>query len=282
MLTVKGANVMAVTELLDRNLLTITLDRPEALNALTQSMMRKLVKILSAAAIDPDVHAVLLRGAGRAFCTGGDRKRSREPDPEDALAGLWREHPAWGEPEMRFDRLRANVRASELLRGMPKPTIAAVRGPAIGAGLSLAAACDFRIVSDTAVFRAGFALAGYSGDYGANFLLVRLIGPARAREMMMLDEIVSAEEAKRIGLVTRVVADDALDVEAEIFARRFVGGPRLAYRYIKRGLAAAETQSFATALDGECEAMIRSSLSVDAAEARAAFAEKRDPKFQGR
>lgn len=273
---------MAVSETLDRNLLTITLDRPEALNALTQPMMRRLVVLLDAAAVDPDVHAVLLRGGGRAFCAGGDRRKSREPDPDDVLAARWADDPAWGGPEMRFDRLRSNVRASELLRNMPKPTIAMVRGPAVGAGLALAAACDFRIASDTASFRSGFAAAGYSGDYGASFLLSRLLGPARAREMMLLDEPVSGEGALRIGLVTRLFADDRLDAEAETFARRFVDGPRVAYRYIKRNLATAEEQGFAAALDGECTAMIRVSLSEDAAEARAAFPEKRPPVFRGR
>jgi 2-(1,2-epoxy-1,2-dihydrophenyl)acetyl-CoA isomerase len=273
---------MTLILLLDDHLLTVTLDRPDALNALTQPLMRALVRALDAAAADPDVHVVLLRGAGRAFCAGGDRRKSREPDPDDSLAAQWSGDPAWDAPEMRYDRLRANVRAAELLRMMPKPTIAMVRGPVVGAGLGLAAACDFRIASDTAQFRCGFVSAGYSGDFGASYTLVRLLGSARARELFLLDDTVDAAEALRIGLVTRLVADDRLDAEAEAFARRFVGGPRVAYRYVKANLADAESRDFAGALDGECRNMIRSSLTVDAAEARAAFAEKRPPHFQGR
>ncbi len=273
---------MALTQNLERNLLTLTLDRPAALNALTQPLMRQLVAALAAAAVDPAVHAVLLRGAGRAFCAGGDRRRSRVADPDDPLAAAWSDDPAWHAPEMRYDRLRANVHAAELLHDMPKPTVAMVRGPAVGAGLALAAACDFRIASPTAMFRAGFAAAGFSGDFGASFTLTRLLGTAKARELLLLDEPVGAEEALRIGLVTRLVADDGLDAAAEAFARRFVGGPRLAYRYIKRNLNAAEAGTFATVLDGETANMIRSSLSDDATEARMAFAEKRPPRFTGR
>lgn len=273
---------MAVREELRDHLLMVTLDRPEALNALTQPMMRRLARILDDAAVDPDVHVVLLRGAGRAFCGGGDRKRSREPDSDDPLAARWSGDPRWQAPEMRFDRLRANVRAVELLRAMSKPTVAMVRGPAIGAGLGLAVACDFRIASDTAQFRAGFVSAGYSGDYGTAYLLTHLLGGARARELMLLDEPMTGEEALRAGLVTRLVPDAALDGEAETFARRFVGGPAVAYRYAKRNIVAAETQDFSTALDLESANMVRSSLSEDAAEARSAFAEKRAPRFSGR
>src|SRR5262245_56524206 len=121
---------MAVRETLENHLLTITLDNPAALNALTPAMMRELVDILDAAAVNPDVHAVILRGAGRAFCAGGDRKRSREADPGDALAAVWQGESSWTAAEMRYDRLRARVRAVELLHGMPKPTIAMVRGAA--------------------------------------------------------------------------------------------------------------------------------------------------------
>ena len=123
---------MELLESLDRQLLTVTLNRPEALNALTQMLMRRLVRVLDAAAIDPAVEAVLLGGAGRAFCAGGDRKRSRVPDPDDKLAATWSEDPAWGEPEMRFDRLRANVRAvgfCQRSRQAPAARPLARRGP---------------------------------------------------------------------------------------------------------------------------------------------------------
>lgn len=273
---------MTVSERLDRNLLVVTLDSPATLNALTQAMMRRLVVVLQAAAVDPDVHAVLLRGAGRAFCAGGDRRRSRVPDPDDPLAARWSADPAWAAPEMRYDRLRGNVRSVELLRTMPKPTVAMLRGPVVGAGLGLAAACDFRIASETAVFRAGFLAAGYSGDFGASYTLTRLLGGARSREMLLLGETMDAAEALRVGLITRLVPDAGLDAQAEALARRFIGGPRVAYRYAKQTIATAETHGFAEALDAECMAMVRTSLTDDAAEARAAFVEKREPVFKGR
>jgi 2-(1,2-epoxy-1,2-dihydrophenyl)acetyl-CoA isomerase len=273
---------MTVGERRDGHLMTITLDRPASLNALTQPMMRRLVGLLQSAAIDPDVHAVMLRGAGRAFCAGGDRKISREPDPDDPLAARWGQDPAWFSPEMHFDRLRANVRAVELLRGMAKPNVAMIRGPAVGAGFGLAAACDFRIVSDTACFRAGFVAAGYSGDFGLAYSLVRLVGGAKARELILLDRPIPAEEAHRLGLVTAIVPDAELEAEAEAFARRFVGGPGVAYRCAKANIEAAETLAFAAALDVETRNMVRTSASADAAEARAAFAEHRPPSFTGR
>lgn len=272
---------MSVSARRDGHLLTLVLDRPAALNALTQKMMRRLAAMLEAAAVDPDVHALLLTGAGRAFCAGGDRRKSREPDPDDPLAAKWGSNPHWFSPEMHYDRLRANVRSAELLRAMPKPTIAAVRGPAVGAGFGLAAACDFRIASETARFRAGFVAAGYSGDFGLAASLVRLIGGARARELLLLDRDIDAEKALDLGLVSKIVPDDALEIEAEAFARRFVDGPTIAWRGVKANLIAAETMDFAAALDVETRNMVRTAGSADAAEARAAFAGKRPPKFTG-
>ena len=273
---------MTIGERVDGHMLTITLDRPESLNALTQPMMRRLAALLASAATDPDVHAVLLRGAGRAFCAGGDRKRSREPDPADPLAARWGDDPAWQSPEMHFDRLRANVLSVELLHSMPKPTVAMIRGPAIGAGFGLAAACDFRIASETASFRAGFLAAGYSGDFGLAYSLVRLLGAAKARELILLDRTISAGEAEALGLITALVPDAELDTQAEAFASRFVGGPRIAFRCAKSNIQAAETLALAAALDFETTNMVRTSASADAAEARAAFAEGRAPIFTAR
>lgn len=273
---------MAVPIHLDAGVMTITLNRPGALNALTQAMMRRLSRELTSAASDPDVHVVLLRGAGRAFCAGGDRKQARTPDPEDPIAAKWSGDPVWSEPEMRFDRLRGNVRSVELLRSMPKPTIAMLRGPVVGAGLGLALACDFRVTSKGSTFRAGFAAAGYSGDFGLAYLLGHLVGGARARELLMLDRWLDAEQALHYGLITQLVDDESLERESDALARRLASGPRIAYRYMKQNLLAAEGHDFAHALDLECMNMVRSSLTQDAVEARTAFAEKRAPRFTGR
>jgi 2-(1,2-epoxy-1,2-dihydrophenyl)acetyl-CoA isomerase len=267
---------------LDGGVLTLILNRPEALNALTQPLMGQLAADLSAAAADPEVRVVILRGAGRAFCSGGDRTRSREPDPDDPIAARWSGEPVWGSQPWRYDRLRRAAVSASLLTAMPKPTLAMVRGPAYGAGLGLAAACDLRIASDTAVFRTAFAGAAGSGDFGTSHSLTRLLGGARAREMFLLDQPVTAEEALRIGLVSMVVPDADLEHATRNLATRFADGPTLAYRYIKENLNAAGLEDFDRLLDRETRNMVTTMETEDAMEARTAFRERRAPRFRGR
>jgi 2-(1,2-epoxy-1,2-dihydrophenyl)acetyl-CoA isomerase len=264
------------------HVLTLTLNRPEALNALTQPLMRQLRAALVRAADDPDIRAVVLTGAGAAFCAGGDRKLARVPDPDDPLAQKWQNDPLWESLETRHDRLKGNAQSAMLLHAMPKPTIAMVRGACMGAGLALAAACDFRIASDTAVFQTAFLQAGLSGDFGASYTLTKLVGSARARELFMLNEAVEATQALAMGLVTRVVPDAKLETETAAFTARFAAGPTVAYRYMKRNLNAAETAAFADVLYMESLHMIRATQTEDAQEARTAFKEKRPPRFRGR
>lgn len=247
---------------------TLTLDRPERLNALTATLLADLIAALEDAAIDPAVRCLVLAGAGRGFCAGydlgGDDKPADEPRPDHVAAIMLRDS-----------------RALSLLRQMGRPTIAAVRGPAAGSGLLLAAACDLRIAAESAVFKLAFASAGRCGDPGGSYLLSRLLGPARARELYLLDEKIDAARALAIGLVTRVVTDDALDAEVAALAHQLAQGPTGAYAAIKRNLNAAETLAFEESIAAEAPGNARASLSHDGREAGLAFVERRPPVFRG-
>jgi 2-(1,2-epoxy-1,2-dihydrophenyl)acetyl-CoA isomerase len=257
---------------------TLTLNRPERLNALTPALMRDLHKALIECARDPGVRAVVLTGAGRGFCAGFDLAGGGEADP---LAGKWADDPLWLEPEQVAARMLEDAQIPVLLHRMPKPTIASIRGPVAGTGLVLAAACDVRIASETALFKTAFASAGRCGDPGGSYLLTRLVGPAKARELYLLDEKVSAASALAMGLVTRLVPDAELENSTRELALRFASGPGLAYAGIKRNLNAAETGTLEETMAIEGPANARTSLSHDGREAGRAFIEKRPPQFRG-
>jgi len=169
-----------------------------------------------------------------------------------------------------------------MLRTIPKVVIAMVNGPAVGAGLGLAMACDLRIAGRSARFGTGFAGVGYSGDFGGSWTLTRLVGTAKARELYFLGEIIDAEAALSFGLVNRVVEDAALRDETTALARRLADGPRIAYGYMKRNLFAAETEPLAAVLEMEAVHQARTAMTEDHLEASRAFAEKRRPVFGGR
>lgn len=265
---------------LSDGVLTLTLNRPDKLNALTWRLMRLLRESLADAAADPGVRCVVLRGEGRGFCSGGDLRGGTDPD--DPIAVKWSDDPAWSTMDQKATQVLRFADAVNLLDKMPKPTVAMVRGPAAGAGFCLAAACDFRIVSRTAMFTTAFVHSGRSGDFGGSYFLTRLVGAAKARELYMLGEKIDAEEADRLGLVTRLVDDDALDAEGRRFAERLAAGPTLAYRYIKQNLVAAETLTLTQILEMEALHMMRCSSSEDAKEASLAAKERRKPVFKGR
>ncbi len=262
---------------------TLTLDRPERLNALTPAMMRDLHLALIDASRDPGVKCVVLTGAGRGFCAGFDLGGANgngggEPDP---LTEKWSADPIWLEPEQVAARMTEDGQIAVLLHRMSKPTIAAVRGPAAGTGLVLAAACDLRIASETAVLKTAFASAGRCGDPGGSYLLTKLVGPARARELYLLDEKIDAATALAMGLVNRVVPDAALEEETRTIALKFARGAGLSYAGIKRNLNAAETGTLEETMAIEGPANARASLSHDGKEAGRAFMEKRAPQFRG-
>jgi 2-(1,2-epoxy-1,2-dihydrophenyl)acetyl-CoA isomerase len=262
-------------ELLSRRegrIAVVTLNRPEQMNALTKGMMRALLAELAACASDEAVGCVVLTGAGRAFCAGGDVRvqadtAARGTDMTD---------------EQRSDDLRASMEASRLLHEMPKPTIAMLNGVAAGAGLSLALACDLRVAGESARMTTAFAKVGLSGDYGGTWFLSRLVGPARARELYFTSDILDARGIEALGLANRVVPDTALEAETMRLAAKFANGPAVALRYIKRNLNVAETGSLSQSFDSEAFGMLRCRQSEDHKEASRAFVEKRAPVFRGR
>jgi 2-(1,2-epoxy-1,2-dihydrophenyl)acetyl-CoA isomerase len=249
----------------------LTLNRPERLNALSGAMLDALLETLPRLGADPNVGAVVVTGAGRGFCAGGDVKAMAE-GREFAESGL----------EDKAHGLRSKMEVSRLLHEMPKPTIAMVRGAAAGAGLSIALACDLRVAGESAKFATAFERVGYSGDFGGSWFLTQLVGTAKARELYYTAEIVDARQALSLGIVNRVVPDERLEDETLTLARSLADGPRIALRYMKRNMNAAESQTLAQCLDLEALHHTRTGLTEDHKEAAKAFVEKRTPVFRGR
>lgn len=247
---------------------TVTLDRPQRLNALTDALLEDLLAALEAVAADDAVRAVVLTGAGRAFCAGGDLK-------EGVGGGVG----GAGSLPTATGNLRRYMRTAQLLREMPKPTLAAVHGACAGAGLSLACAADLRYAGRSALFATAFVNAGLSGDFGGTWTLTSILGTAAAREAYLLSERIEAEAALRLGLVSAVLDDDALVAHVEGVAARLASGPTAALRAIKANLNDAQRVSFAEALELEAARHIVCSRTPDAAEATQAFGEKRAPVF---
>jgi len=249
----------------------LTMNRPDRLNAMSRPMLDAMLEALQRLADDPAVGAVVLMGAGRGFCAGGDVKAMAEGTE---FGGNTMEEKA--------QALRSRMETSRLLHEMPKPTIAMVRGAAAGAGLSLALACDMRVASDNARFGTAFARVGYSGDFGGSYFLTQLVGTAKARELYYTAELVDAQQALALGLVNRVVPDARLEEETMALARKFANGPRVALRYMKRNMNAAESNTLAEQLDLEAWHHTRTGMTEDHKEAARAFVEKREPVFKGR
>jgi 2-(1,2-epoxy-1,2-dihydrophenyl)acetyl-CoA isomerase len=249
---------------------TLTMNRPERLNALTPEMLQGLYDALTAAAADGEVGAIVLAGAGRGFCAGGDVKAMAE-------AGGRRDSY-----DRRVQGLRQRMEVARLLHEMPKPTIAMLRGPVAGAGLSLALACDLRVASDTARLTTAFAKVALSGDFGGSYFLTQLVGSAKARELYFTSPILAAAEAFTLGLVNRVVVDGELETETRALGRSLASGPRVTLGYIKQNMNLAERANLAEVMDAEALRHTRCSETEDHREAAAAFVEKRAPQFRGR
>ena len=245
--------------------LTVTLDRPERKNALNDRMLIELLELLGSTADDPEVRAVVLTGAGDAFCSGWDLADPGEVDDRSGLARMRRLH-----------------RLATALHELPQPTLARINGVAAGAGLNLALGCDLTVASADARFSQIFARRGLATDFGGAWLLPRLIGLHRAKELALFGDVVGAEEAHRLGLVNRVVAPDELEAAVAEWANRLAGGPPLALAQIKGMLNRSFETSFAAGLDAETTAQALCFTSADTAEAMGAFFDKRDPRFEGR
>jgi len=251
----------------------ITLNRPQARNSLSDHLTPALRNMIRTCGENPDIGALLITGAGTAFCSGGDVKGM----------GANRDKK---KREMPYDEKVADLQERQrLLTGalvsVRKPTIAALPGPAAGAGLAIAMACDIRIAAQSAFVSTGYLRVALSGDYGIAWLLTRLVGTARARELMFTAEKVDAERCERIGLVNRVVPDDKLQEEAFALAKSMAEGPTLALRYMKDNLDEALLFDFATARDHEAERLVRTAMTADHREAVQAFIEKRKAVFKG-
>jgi enoyl-CoA hydratase/carnithine racemase len=247
---------------------TLTFNRPEAKNALSNPMSQGLIKMLKHCNEDPSIRVILLTGAGGAFCAGGDVKnmgdrRSPTITPEERLKEMKARHRGVG----------GQIVAS------PKPTIAAVAGPAVGAGLAIALACDVRIAAQSAFLSGGYSKIGLSGDYGIAWLLTRTIGTSRAREMMFTSDRIAASRAEQLGLVNRVVPDAELATAARALAQQIADGPADAIRLIKENLNEATLIDYPTAIDHEAERLVGISQSENHKEAVRAFVEKRKPTF---
>ncbi|QUH00285.1 enoyl-CoA hydratase/isomerase family protein [Saccharopolyspora erythraea] len=246
----------------------LTLNRPESFNSLNVELKQALIGALREAAADDAVRAVVITGAGKAFCAGQDLK--------EHVALLQADDPA----PLRTVEEHYNpmIRA---VATMPKPVIAAVNGTAAGAGASLAYACDLRIASSDAKFLMAFANVGLSTDSGVSWTLPRLIGYGRAMEMLLLAEPVAAEEALRIGMVNRLVGEGEAAMAAAELASRMAAGPTSAYARIKETLLAAAAEGLDEALAVEAGAQAEAGRTADHREAVAAFTEKRNPNFTG-
>jgi len=248
----------------------LTLNRPERLNALSRPMLDAAIATLERCADDAAVGCIVVTGAGRGFCAGGDVTAMGDTSG----TGDWT-------VERKVDRQRSIHRLSGLLHASTKPTVAAVNGACAGAGLGIALACDLRLAADSAKFTTAFAKVGFSGDFGITWPLVRIVGEAKAKELLFLSDVIDAAQALELGLVNRIAPAAVLLVEALELAARLARGPRTAYRYMKQNIDAAAVETYQQLLDREAFTQCRTSGTADHREGVAAFVAKREPRFTG-
>jgi 2-(1,2-epoxy-1,2-dihydrophenyl)acetyl-CoA isomerase len=261
---------------IDDGVAVITMNRPERRNAFSQAMVSALAAVLARVETDDAVGCVVLTGAGGAFCAGGDVKGM-------AAASADRGDGADPSLDAAIHRQRLNQRAtSGRLWSMPKPTIAAIGGPAAGAGLSLALACDLRYAVPGAVLTTAFAKVAFAGDYGGTWFLTRLVGSGKAKELYYFSERLSAEDAERLAIVNAIFPPADFEREVMDRARRLAQGPSIAYRYMKENLNRAVSGELGECMDLEVTHHVHTGLTEDHREAAQAFMGKREPRFRGR
>jgi 2-(1,2-epoxy-1,2-dihydrophenyl)acetyl-CoA isomerase len=260
----------------DHGVAVLTLNRPERRNAVSESMLEALAAVLAICETEPGISCIVVTGAGGAFCSGGDVK-------EFAEVGALNVGRTGSPLHEKIERQRRLQRAiSGRLHEMPKPTIACLDGPAAGAGLGLALACDLRVAAESAVLTTAFARVGLSGDYGITWFLTRLLGSSRALDLMLLSEKITAATAHQLGLVNRIVPPgEALTVGLRL-ARVLAAGPSVAYRAIKENVNRAVSADLATCMDWEVSESMRCAATDDHRGAIQALAERRTPEFHGR
>ncbi len=261
-------------EKIEDRVAVLTMNRPEALNALSDEMMDALSEATNRLKNDDDVGCIVLTGAGRGFCSGGDVK--------GMAGGTGNSVAPPSTMEMNHRKLRRHMQASIDLHEMTKPTIAMVKGPAAGAGLSLALACDIRICGESARMTTAFARVGLAGDFGGTYFLPRIVGDGKARELYFTAAMVEADEALRLGIANRIVPDDKLEEETMALASQLAHGPGITLGYMKRNLNTQNHQSLSELMDQEITHHLRSGQTADMREAATAFVEKRTPVFKQR
>ncbi len=251
---------------------TLTMNRPEARNALTRDMMQAMTDALTRLNLDSAVRVVVITGAGRAFCSGGDVKGFAKAAAGDAQMSNF---------DHRVTDLRARMEFTRLLHEMPKPTLAVIPGPAAGAGFSIALACDLRICASDAKLTTAFAKVGLSGDFGGSYFLSKMVGSAIARDLYFTGRVMQADEALKLGIVNRVVPYEELEAAALVYARELAALPTVAIGYMKRNLNMGMRLSLSDTLDSEAVHMIRTFETEDHKGAAQAFVDKRSPQFKG-
>lgn len=263
-------------ESFERGVLTLTINRPDAHNTMSFAVNDALRAALGRAAVDPEVRCIVLTGAGTVFCAGGDIGDQESganfelgDSPEDVHAATVR-------------TFRRGMEITKLLHDSPKPTVAVMPGAAAGSGLALALACDLRFCLDTAKLTTAYAKVGLSGDSGISWLLPRIVGPAKAKELLFSADVLSGAEALDIGLVTRVASSEDFAADAESFVRHVVGLPTVALGLMKENLRAAHDATLDEILDLEAENVVRSMETEDHQNAAAAFMKKESVTFRGR
>ena len=266
---VKAASSNVLVEEREGSVLTLRLNRPERLNALNIELGEALVSALRHAADDSSVRAIVLTGAGRAFCAGGDLGLLRDARVRNASHEL-------------ESLVRSGKEISLLLATIPKPVLGSINGPAAGGGANLALGCDFRIASDQASFGESFANIGLYPDFGGTYFLPRLVGPARAAQLFYTGDMISAGEALRLGIYNRVVPAEQLAAETQSLAARLAAAPPMAARFVKDRLFDSDRVALERALDQEIERQVECFMSEDCAEGLTAFFEKRRPEFRGK